>query len=1380
MNIRFLSWILGILLTFSSGFLTAQKEEIRLQKFYFEEGLSSRILNYIYQDSRGYIWVGSDDGLNRFDGIAFKVYTQKSHQLSDHRIWKILEDEDSLLWLSTTATGITRYLTSSIDIFDPILETSTPLLSWIENPEILKGQQTAEVFKSKNSLWVTTTDGHIYRYHEKRLEKLGQLPRHVFIRDIQADDTGLWVSVSKDIYYVSYIGEVQLIKSYPKKKQKRFPFLYETPTNQYIHYNIGSGGYGEQIRRSYKNGRDSLLFQLSKDYILFFVDIQQEQLGVIEKSTNEFGILSLKDNSFTGWGFPIYATHQEHGQLWDRQGGFWFVDLQHGLTRVTRTTKYFNRYLYQRSGKYNPNFAVRGITQTSAGDVMACVPTMGNVYQTTIHQTNEQQEEPLAIQGGYYLTLLSQDDTVWLTTAGGNLHSYDTQKQQLVKTYSFRKEWINDTTFTIGDINIWSIFKDQSNRIWLGHKQGISYLDTHQQSLNRYLNLNEFTSLNKAVVYHFHENKAGIWLVTTNGLYVLNPHKGIIAHYHQKGEGAFYLAQEELFHLHEDEQGYFWIATKGGGLLKWHPDTKEYQQFTTQQGLSHNVIYAVYADDYNQLWLSSNRGIMRFHKATNEVATYLKKDGITHEEFNRVSHHQAKDGTIYFGGLDGVTSFHPKDFLVDSSQLVALQPVVTDLQIQNGQSGAWQTYTADVLQKKQIVLQPSDLAFSLSFANLDFKDPKKQQYAYFIEGFDKSWTYQTNTTIRVNRLPYGDYTLKLKAQNSDGIWGNELKIRIAIVKPIYLKNWFIAGAITLLFLLIIALIRWRINRLEENKRTLQLEVQKRTLQIEKDKLTILEQKEELTKLDKLKSRFFANISHELRTPLALILGPAKHAKSSYSVLKDSEIIDSFSLIEQNAANLLQLVEELLELSKLEANQVEVRETSTHLPNLLARLFSNFESHAQYLSIVYLLNNWQGNAWIITDSNKLEKIINNLLSNALKFTSKGGTVQLTAFQNQQNKLQLEVSDTGIGIHEADLPHLFERFYQTKQFESSAQGGTGIGLALVKELVEVMGGSIAVKSQLGTGSTFMVQLPLTYAPNQNRKTAEMTKPVPPVVPAHQAKNNHGDLDHLLVVEDNVSMQAFIISLLQEDYQVISAKNGKEAQEILAAGNTQVDLIISDVMMPEMDGFALLDWIKQQDAWRVTPIIMLTARAAEADRLKAFTIGVDDYLTKPFSPSELKARVRNLLAHAYSRQEWLQEEQHSKVEAVSIPYVATDAITTEKITAEDVQWITKVAESIKHQLANPQFSLKLIAEAHYLSERQFLRRVKKITGLTPVKYRQEIQLHTGRELLENSIHQNLTELAHAVGFHTPRYFAKLYFNRFGKKPSDFFSEKSQSSRN
>ena len=1370
MNNQLLNWILCSILTFSSTFLIAQKEQIRLQKFYFEEGLSSRILYDIYQDSRGYIWIGSDYGVNRFDGLAFKAYTKGTHQLSNNRVWKILEDEDSLLWLSTNVTGIIRYLTSSVDIFDPILETSTPLLSWIKNPEILKDQQTAEVFKGKNSLIVTTTDGHIYRYRQKKLEKLIQLPKSVWIRDIQEDDSGFWISVDKGLYYINHAGKIVLEKTFHSKIEYHFPFLHKNPTNQYVDYNIGSGGFGQQIRRLYKDGRDSLLFQVSIDYKFFFEDLQNEQVGVISKSTNEFGLLSLKDHRFTGWGFPIYTTHQEHGKLWDREKGFWFVDLQHGMTRVTFTNNHFQRYLYQKSGKYNPNLATRGLARTTSGDVFACVPSMGNVYQITTNQINKKEENPLKVHKRYYLTSLPHKDMLWLTTGGGKLSCYDTQKSQLVKEYSYSEKWINDPTFDTDHINLWSIFKDQSDQIWLGHKKGISYLDRSQQHLTRYLKINEFTAINEAVVYHFHENDAGIWLVTTTGLYVLDPQKGIIAHYHQEGEGEFYLPYNELFHLHEDEQGYFWLATNGGGLLKWHPRTKEYQQFTTQDGLSHNVIYAIYGDSFNQLWLSSNHGIMRFNKATTEVAIYLKKDGITHEEFNRTSHYQANDGTIYFGGLDGVTAFHPKDFQVDPSQLVALKPVITSFKIQDGNSGVWKEYTADVIQNQRITLQPSDLFFSLSFANLDYKNPQKQRFAYFIEGFDKGWTYQNNTTIRINRLPYGHYTLKLKAQNSDGMWGHELKIGIEMVKPIYLRSWFILSSILLCFTLIAVLIRWRTYQLEENKRTLQLEVQKRTLQIEKDKLTILNQKEELTKLDQLKSRFFANISHELRTPLALILGPAKHAKSSYAALKESEIVDSFNLIEQNAENLLQLVEELLELSKLEANQVEISESNTHLPNLLTRLFSNFKSHALYLGIDYVLQNWEEDSWVLIDTNKLEKIINNLLSNAIKFTPKGGVIQLKAFQNQANEIQIEVSDTGIGIHPLDLPHVFERFYQTKQFENSAQGGTGIGLALVKELVEVMGGNIFVESNVDMGSTFIIQLPLTYAPNQHIESEDITKTVKLVSPSQQT-NKKEHLGHVLIVEDNISMQTFISSLLQEDYHVLSAKNGREAQTLLASESTQVDLIISDVMMPEMDGFTLLDWIKQQDRWRVTPIIMLTARAAESDRVKAFTIGVDDYLVKPFSPSELKARVSSLLANVHARQEWFQEEKNSKTEEIKIPYVATDIVPIEKISERDLKWITKVSESIKSQLTDPQFSLKLIAENHQVSERQLLRKVKKITGLTPVKYRQEIQLHTSREMLESGKYNNLTEIAYAVGFHTPKYFAKLYFDRFGKKPSDYF---------
>lgn len=1370
----FLSFIFSFLLEETY----AQNPEIRIQHFGFEEGLSSRIVYNIYQDAKGFIWIGTDYGLNRFDGQEFKVYTKKGHDLSNNKIPKIVSDNQGMIWLTPNRASFSYEANRVIDVFDPIEEVSVPLLSWIKNPEIIVKQQILETYVShKGNVFVTTVQGNIYRYQDQALHLAAQLPNQGKLHHLEEDDDGIWITAQKHIYFFDTDGNIQLTKALPKnKKGKQYihPRFLPSQSTDYIDYSYGPSGpltvkESYQIRRLYKNGKDSLILQTPLNTIFLFADTELQELGVVLGDGYQFSMIPMQstlDNP-TPWG--IETRHNTNGfpRLWDRQKGFWYIDHAKGIFRTARFSNLFKRYLYQHSIGFRKTTPTRGVAQDDSGNIFVCIPQSNRVEQLVVDSLGHIQKERLPISRGMYYSILLDGQQLYIGGYSGLLVHYAIDKKQVIKEYSFDHKKHPTSTIT-SSLIIWSIFKDSRNQLWTGHQQGISYLDTADANLHLYTKLNGFDALKKATVYHFHENSEGIWVLSSTGLYLLDPQQGIVAHYHPKGDEQHYLPHQELFHLHEDSDGYFWLATKGGGLIKWHPQTKQYEQFTTQNGLSHNIVYAVYPDDYNQLWLSSNRGIMRFHKESHFVTTYLAQDGITHEEFNRAAHFQATDGTIYFGGLDGATAFHPKDFQTDG-KLNAYRPEITEFRVQDGSTGEWKNRTASLIKTQQITLQPDDLGFSMKFTSLDFKNLNKQQFAYFIEDFDKNWTHQKHNFIRINRLPYGSFRLLLKAQNSDGVWSEPLVMNIEIVKPIYLRTWFILLAIIILSLAVFAFIKWRIHRLEANKKNLELEVEKRTQKIEKDRKIILHQKEELAKLDQLKSRFFANISHELRTPLSLILGPAKHVRETFDQLDVESIKSSFLLIEQNSENLLQLVEELLELSRLESNQVKVHLSAVQLPQLLARLYSNFDSHAQYLNIQLELENWPNEQAISLDVNKVEKIINNLISNALKFTPKGGNIRLKAV-TVGGQIQISVTDTGKGIHPDDLPHLFERFFQSKQINGIEQGGTGIGLALAKELAEVMGGSVSIESELGKGSCFTLTLPLLFAdkeaethdfPTSNQSVS--------VMPTQQnASPKEEELGRLLIVEDNLSMQQFIAGLLKDDYAILSAKNGKEAQALLSLENQSIDLIISDVMMPEMDGFTFLTWLKSTNRWRTTPVVMLTARAAEEDKLKALTIGVDDYLTKPFSHLELKTRVSNLLAHAHARKEWIIENEINNQNQHDIPYLPD--VESSSITEGDLKWIAKVADSFKQQLADSNFSISNVADEYKLSERQFFRRIKKITGLSPVKYRQEIQLHTSRELLENGEFSNLADVSHAVGFHTARYFSRLFVDRFGKKPNDY----------
>lgn len=542
------------------------------------------------------------------------------------------------------------------------------------------------------------------------------------------------------------------------------------------------------------------------------------------------------------------------------------------------------------------------------------------------------------------------------------------------------------------------------------------------------------------------------------------------------------------------------------------------------------------------------------------------------------------------------------------------------------------------------------------------------------------------------------------------------------------------------------------------------EIRQQHAATEQAKKYIEQHAERLKELDSLKTRFFANVSHELRTPLTLILGPLKHLLQRKGL--EQQLHKDLGLMERNGKKLLGLVEEILDISKLDAEKLQLHEVSTHLSSFIRRIFANFESQAQYLGIHYqLIEQIPEGCHALIDQNRVEKILNNLLANAIKFTPKDESVLLSA-QIVGQHIDIVVKDTGEGISPEDLPHVFERFFQTKHSHTKAAGGTGIGLALSKELAELMGGSLNASSTLSKGSSFSLSIPFKESVEPSTILADETSYAEYDI-VTSAVSSMEKTYRLLIVEDNPDMQQYIISLIKDDYDYLLAQDGQEALDLLEKEEQQVDLILSDVMMPRMDGFELLSHIKASPKLSSLPFIILTARAAEEDKLNALTIGVNDYLIKPFFQNELMVRLQNLLTNYQARKEWA--ELAEPEEELSIE-LAPENIAA--VPNPDQEWINLVEQEIRQSVHKVDYSINSLAEHMNISTRQFQRKLKKLTGMTPVKYQQEIRLQIAREHLELGKATSVKELAYTIGFQKVSYFSKLFLERFGKRPSDFLN--------
>ena len=1378
--------------------LPAQDYIADIRHFSVEEGLSHREVYCTFQDSRGYIWMGTKYGLNRFDGYEFQWFTKEKDGLATNEITRILEDGEGWLWLFSHESST---VTSEVQDISLLHMESGEIRSLEERFGSELPVKTNEVYhaisNASKDIFMGTYDGRLIRYTPGEGFKTHRIPGGKALYPVlYTDEHTLLVEsydhprppvdfeVNEDFEVVQQFGSKGLyiigqdqerkIWAYYTDKENRAPFRFyhfysgKAPEEVSLdHIPIpGPWQCGDWLCNFYYNQHDGTMWYASETRFFVF----HLQKGLLFDFTKAYRHI---------------MESRIHRIYFDRSGSAW-VNTAKGVYRIHLRKNLFRNYLNLDTEKHT-SVELRSCRGIVTYDRTLRVHTeISGMFEVDLETKKEQVLAPLQgveYSGETYETSRAIPVIKWgenqLLLGTSFLTIYNTQTRYRKSIYHEKRP--DDLYHRMS----WSIFRDSRDTIWLGTGDGaLVYWKPGLDSIRVYENWNDFELSPSTYIYTFLETDRDNMLIgTSSGIYNVNRKKGVTQHFGTDEEGMAYFPANNIYHFYRDREGVIWVATGGSGLIKWRQesDTNSYRQFTIADGLSSNTIYAVYEDGAHTLWLPSEYGLIRFDKETGASKAYLEKDGITHNEFNRTSHYRAEDSTLYFGGLNGVTAFHPKDIKDADDLNIPLE--INNFQQYDAETGRMVDRTAAVLASKKITLYPGDRFFTLAFALLEYQDPERIRYAYTIEGQDKDWHLIRDRSLRVSGLNYGRYTLRIKGQSANGQFSEkELTLSVRVLRPFYLQSWFLALAGLSIVLSVMLLFSLRTRQLKRQKIQLEKQVADRTRQIREDKKVIEKQAFELQELDRLKSRFFANISHELRTPLTLILGPLSSLIVSLKEKTSNEKITykALRIMQRNGKQLLRLIEEILDLSKLEAHKLEVKESTVDFYSFIKRLFSAFESHASQRGMEYRLHyELAEELQLLLDSDKAEKIVNNLLSNAFKYSADDASVHLWV-KEEGKQIRIEVQDSGRGIHPDDLPYVFDRFYQSKQAGTKAQGGTGIGLALCKELAAVTGGEIHVVSEWGKGTTFSWTWPkkeITAPPvdigREDEQTAmevsllEERDPLAEGVGSEAVAIQHGDGQAsqetytLLVVEDHDDMRDFIVTTLESDYQVYTARDGEEALGLLEGKKVAPDLILSDVMMPRMDGFTLLEKIKSNPVWRQLPMILLTARAAREDKLQALITGVDDYLTKPFDALELLARIRNLLTNYKERKQW-QNGGSTKV--------GLDITFEEKPESWDVEWLQQAEEIVKRELNNYKYKVSDLAAEMLISERQLLKKMKQVTGLTPNQFIREIKLQKALLLLENRAKTTIAEVAYAVGFDTPEYFSKVYEKRFGKRPGEY----------
>lgn len=1366
---------------------SSEKYHVIIDNIRTEAGLTANIVSNGIRDHRGFLWTLTSNGIARFDGEDFVDLSRDKNQLQGNNIFTLCEDEKGFIWLLYLIPGTGSASSGRMDLLDTRTLMARPATEVYPALANLDGHVLAIFTDPAKNIFLMTNKGNVYKKTADGNFKLlitlaiqtqGQQKNRVlagkkYLWILHNDTTAVCLQHDgKNIRTIKtgqdgYLQPLQLdsdenllVMKGSVLEKKIFPeiFLFTTEGKIISRSEFLAGknnviGRLSPIIRSVKqsNGEDIII---SHPY---------EGIFLRKKTGNHIQLLGKEEMKL----YPDLIT--SHPLFTDAKT-CWFFSQTDGLFKITFQPARFTNYLGRASlpdGLHQEYCQARGIFDDDKGNLY--VNSWLGLLTANTKTSSATAKKIYPNTNGLCINVF--DSVVYAFNTG--LAAYD---PSMKLKYRFYKNVDKSPG------NVWSMLKTSSGRIWLGTENGLAYTDDVSHEFVEFPYEDSLNHKNQFVYQIIKDSDGGLWAATSTGLINFDENGGGIRQYNRNAEEKFKLPLEDIFTIYEDRDKNFWIGTNGFGLVKWNRVTGKTESFTMEDGLSSNVIYGILGDQVagntkENLWMSSTYGLMCFNTADNNINTYTQKDGIAFNEFNRISFHRSNSGKFYFGGIDGVTSFFPSDFINENQQLDAPLQILSYNQFIN-QTNTLTDLTGELLQSNKILLKPGDKFFTLRFRLMNF-EKQKPSYAYKFDGYDAEWNYVNENSIRISNLPSGDYTLRIKGQNNQGKWSaSEIVIPVTVKAPFYKNPVFLIAAGIAIALLAFVFYRWNTRKLLIEKEQLEKEVAKRTEKIE-------QQKTELMEMDKLKSRFFANISHELRTPLTLITGPVDAMlHGQYGELNPS-LKKALERTEKNGRQLMRFIEQILDLSRLESGKLIIYEKPVLLASEIRKIESSFKELArtkhQEWKVDYLLPD---KLIVMMDDDKLEKIIYNLLSNAFKFTTPFGKITMTVKPlqvalfnmniDQKTDIVFEVTDTGKGISKEDLPFIFDRFFQSSIMEESNTGGSGIGLAFAKELTHALSGKLTAKSEHGKGSTFRLILPFQIANNNNSKeqvTDETALELNSMViydsdeQGIRLKNAHT----ILIVDDNIDLLQFISEILSPLFEVVTARDGIEAMEQLDNKQQPIDFIISDVMMPRMDGFELLEKLKSHPEWKKLPVVLLTAKATTEHKIRALRIGVDDYLFKPFSTAELLARVQNLLHHYEQRNaEMYSEEFLENSTPRQQQQNNSETIPTVKLSEYDLNWLEKAEGICKSNISNNNFSIPDLADKLALSERQLHRRIIELTGLTPNKYIREIKLQHAREMLEIGRYKTVAEVAFHVSFEKPEYFSKLFSERFGVKPA------------
>lgn len=1322
--------IILLLLIICTGQVSASPY-FSFKKYQVEDGLSHNTVWCAMQDSYGFIWLGTSDGLNRYDGRGNKVYRNvlnDKFSLENNFVEALLEVEGNL-WVGTNS-GLYVYdrSTDRFSYFDKTTQYGVSISSEIK-----------KIVRARNGLlWIATLGQGLFIYDPKTDILTQNSVQTSFIWDIcpGGDQKKIYISSLQE-GLLCFDENGKYLQSYDISLDANAHDSYKVNCIQNIGTEIwiGAGsnllsrlneetGVIENYSASAQNfGAVRCILNYSDKELLVGTD---NGLYLFDRYTNTF---QRADNPAD----PRSLSDQTvNGLMWDAEGALWVLTNLGGINYMSKQTKRFDYY--------SPAY-LSGLP--GAGEVVGpfCENKDKNVWIGTQKglyffnsTTRELSEYPVGDKKKKYdiRSLLLDGDNLWLGTYSEGIRVLNL-RTGAVKAYTHSRGFPN----TICSNDVLTLCKDRKGDIFVGTSWGLCQYNAADD------NFLTITSVGSMIsVVDIYEDKGNnLWIATSNsGVFSYNTLNRHWKHFQHEREDSTTITSNSVITLFEDVNGTMWFGTNGGGLCSYEPETKTFIDFDSHNTLLPNkVIYSIEQDHTGDFWISSNAGIFRINPVTkSDFRQFTINDGLQGNQFIVRSSLKSSQGKLYFGGINGFNVFQPERF-VDNTYIPPVY--VTDIRL------PYQTDEQEVNKLLQlgkplyladkITLSYQNNSFSIRFVALSFEDPARNRYSYILNGVDKEWiTNSENNTASYTNLPPGEYKFEVRGSNNDHQWNDKTTIVTVIITPPWWQSTIAYVVYVLLLLGLIALLAWRWN----------LQV-KRKYKRRMEKYQIVKEQE----VYKSKISFFINLVHEIRTPLSLIRLPLEKLMDREHDGKDDRYL---SVIDKNVNYLLGITNELLDFQKMESGVLHLNLKNTDIKELVREVYNQFVGPAELKGLELLLTMPDNELVSMVDRDKLSKILVNLVGNAIKYAHSRIDLKLML---TESGYEIKVIDDGPGVPKEQREKVFEAFYQLPDDKVAASLGTGIGLAFAKSLAEAHDGGLRLEDSITDGTTFVLYLPLKR--RETEKTIDLVEVSSGETEASDNVSSTfaGKKFTVLLVEDNVELLNLTRESLVEWFRVLKASNGREALEVLA--KESVDIIVSDVMMPEMDGLELCCKVKSNIDFSHIPVVLLTAKTTLESKVEGLECGADVYVEKPFSVKQLRMQIENLLK--------LRQSFHKLMVSLAGESVAVS--TTEfAMSQKDCEFIAKIQGVIAEQLADENFSIDLLAEQMNMSRSNFYRKIKALSGMSPNDYLKTLRMNKAAELIMSGT--RISEVSAQVGFTSSSYFAKCFKAQYGVLPKEY----------